>query len=89
MQLVQQEKAGLSNAYNWLVYFTFCVGSYLFTLGCFLLMVAALNEDFQEQYVMWKLQPHIQRHPHYRWLGARPDSVVWWGGLFYTVGAVL
>lgn len=43
-QLVHEAKAGLPNTYNALVYGTFCVGSYLFTLGCFLMTVPIINE---------------------------------------------
>ena len=44
MQLTHDSKAGLPNTYNALVYVTFCVGSYLFTLGCFLMTVPVANE---------------------------------------------
>ena len=41
---MHEAKVGLPNAYNALVYVTFCVGSYLFTLGCFLMTVPIINE---------------------------------------------
>ena len=44
MQLTHDTKAGLPNTYNALVYVTFCVGSYLFTMGCFLMTVPVINE---------------------------------------------
>ena len=44
MQLTHDSKAGLPNTYNALVYVTFCIGSYLFTLGCFLMTVPVINE---------------------------------------------
>lgn len=44
MQLTHDNKAGLPNTYNALVYVTFCVGSYLFTMGCFLMTVPVINE---------------------------------------------
>ena len=44
MQLTHDSKAGLPNTYNALVYVTFCIGSYLFTLGCFLMTVPVVNE---------------------------------------------
>lgn len=43
-QLTHDTKAALPNTYNALVYVTFCVGSYLFTLGCFLMTVPVINE---------------------------------------------
>ena len=44
VQLTHDVKAGLPNAYVGLVFVTFCVGSYLFTLGCFLMTVPVINE---------------------------------------------
>ncbi|EIE23544.1 hypothetical protein COCSUDRAFT_53379 [Coccomyxa subellipsoidea C-169] len=88
-QLEVKPKAGLTSAYTWLVYVTFCLGSYLFTLGCFLITVAAQNERFQENYSSWKVQPDLNTRPKYRWLGIKSRSVAWWGGVVYTFGAVL
>lgn len=44
VQLTHDVKTGLPNAYVGLVFVTFCVGSYLFTLGCFLMTVPVINE---------------------------------------------
>ncbi|BDA47452.1 hypothetical protein COCOBI_10-3000 [Coccomyxa sp. Obi] len=88
-QLEVTPKAGLTSAYNWLVYVTFCFGSYLFTLGCFLITVAAQNQGFQERCLLWKVQPHLYSKPRYRWLGIKSQSVTWWGGVVYTAGAIL
>lgn len=44
---MHEPKAGLPDTYNALVYVTFCVGSCLFTLGCFLMTVPVINEVSQ------------------------------------------
>jgi hypothetical protein len=88
-QLEVNPKAGLTSAYTWLVYVTFCLGSYLFTIGCFLITVAAQNEGFPERYLTWKVHPDLRTKPRYRWLGIQSHSVAWWGGVVYTFGAIL
>ena len=82
-QLVKVDKAGLTNAYNWLVYFTFFLGTYFFTVGCFLISVAAVNGD-----EVMGLQD-IKRYRHYRFFAWQPQSKAWWGGAVYTAGALL
>ena len=60
MQLTHDSKAGLPNTYNALVYVTFCVGSYLFTMGCFLMTVPVINEARSSHpRPVWKYNDYI------------------------------
>jgi hypothetical protein len=74
--------------YAWTVTFTFFVGSYLFTLGCFLLSVEAINRDYPVELAQWKAgqRPH---KPRFRFLWMDPSNLGWWGGVSYTFGALL
>ena len=68
-QLVHEAKVGLPNTYNALVYVTFCVGSYLFTLGCFLMTVPIINDVSLLRASLMLLQRKRTPHENCRHLG--------------------
>lgn len=74
--------------YAWTVTFTFFVGSYLFTMGCFLLSVEAMNRDFPVELAQWKAGQRPVK-PRFRCLWLDPKNLGWWGGVSYTFGALL
>jgi hypothetical protein len=82
-------KTGLTNAYAWLVLFTFFVGTYFFTMGCALLYVESCNADYPDKMAAWQARGCKGPKPKYRFFGFYPGSFAWWGGVIYTVGAVL
>mmetsp|Transcript_14589 Transcript_14589/g.44097 ORF Transcript_14589/g.44097 Transcript_14589/m.44097 type:complete len:370 (+) Transcript_14589:270-1379(+) len=79
---------GTFDAYGWLVIIPFFVGTYVFTTGCFLLSVEAINREYPDEVIAWKAGRRPTK-PRFRMLGWEPRNFAWWAGVSYTFGALL
>ena len=63
-------------------------GTYFFTVGCILLIVEAANMRYEEDLEAWQDGRRTAK-PKFRLLCFEPTSLGWWGGVSYTIGALL
>lgn len=75
-------------AYPWLVTVGYFIGTYIFTLGCFLLTVESLNLQYDEEMTEWKTGDRATK-PKFRIVGLALDNLGWWAGVSYTTGALM
>lgn len=87
-KVVDNSTGSFDCAYAWLVIFTFFIGTYVFTLGCFLLSVEAINREFPTEMAAYK-DGQRPAPPKFRALWFAPRNFAWWAGVSYTFGAIL
>ncbi|CAL8472115.1 g11657 [Coccomyxa elongata] len=79
-------------AISWLipVYVAPMIGAYILTIAYIFRAVVAANRDYAERMYNWETSgPCRGPKPRLRWFAFQPKNVLWWGGLFLSLGGVM
>ncbi|KAK9905694.1 hypothetical protein WJX75_004734 [Coccomyxa subellipsoidea] len=79
-------------AISWLipVYVAPMIGAYILTTAYIFRAVVAANRDFAERLFEWETAGPVRpSKPKLRWFAFQPKNILWWGGLFLSLGGVM